>query len=226
MKALSKVPSLPLNIFNQSMIRSITGSFLNENLEVLESASTLLFDLETYDFDEVIEEIETLSLELGSSPALSMFNGCNLAEVALEHLKNSKQETELRTRETLKHLLEKFPMLEFTDSDMAIITEIIDRKTSVAMNGVYPLSQTPSRETIQHFLEVCSEVAFMEIGEDSYFIYLTSGGLCLKKQIAYAYLMVDGFIPENILTKTEMVHQEAGNSEILRALNDFFESHS
>lgn len=213
-----RIPSISSTVFDSSEIESLTLSYLNENKGHLDNASSLLGIIESQNLDghEKIKEIQDMLDIFDEEDSLCFFNEQNLARYVLETLSN----TSMGFSDISKILLNSFPIFDIIDSDSEIMEDRIERRTSRIMNEVYPLYCSPSPEAIRHFIDVCPDVAFMEVGGDNYFAYLTSCGRLMSAQIAYAYMYIDGCVPSNIADKgTDF---SSLNPIAFKAMNDFF----
>ena len=192
-----RIPALSVDIFKDEDQNFLTEKFLNEHKEIFDVTSNLLSVLEGDD-ESLNEELSLILDDFESQNCIDFYNGDN---IAIEML-NIRLSAKMSGNELIQILNEKYPIIGLiVDSDEDIMQSRIDNFTQVAYGEYYPLYCQPKKEVIKHFVEVCSDVAFIDIG-GNYFAYLTGCGSDLSRQIAYAYLMVDDCVPHNIMNES------------------------
>lgn len=191
-----RIPSIPATLLNELDISSMTRDYLRENEDHLVNASTLLQTLEdkTMYEREKRSAVESLIDLFDDQDSLDFFQEQNLARYVIETVDNTGK----TFGEIPAILLKAFPIFDVIDEDADIMDNRIERRTDRVMHEMHPLYCEPKPAVIRHFLEVCPEIAFCEVGDGNYFAYLTSGGTLMAAQVAYAYLKVDECVPNNI----------------------------
>lgn len=213
-----RIPTLSASVFPENDRKSLTEAYFEKNECPLELASNLLAVLESgYSDKEKLEELQDMESDYDEESVLEFFDGQNLVRYLLEAKANGS--TDVKGMSDLLH--KRFSMFVVVDEDRDIMMERIESFTELVYNELYPLYCKPSEEIIRHFIEHCSSVAFMEVGSGNYFAYLTSAGMLLDREIAYAYLKVDGCVPSNIMSENANLSDK--KDIISKSLREFFE---
>lgn len=213
-----RIPSISADLFEKSDVNSLTEGYFHESMTYLTSAHELVNALEAQHMDEVdkICAIQEMVEAFDDEDYLKFFNDQNLARYTLETMTNTGK----KSGEMIEILNKSFPILYVVDGDYEVMEERIDRRVNRVYNEMYPLYCEPKEETIRHFIEYCPDIAFCEVGDGNFFAYLTSNGQTMSVEIAYAYLKVDGCIPNNILNKAQSYSH--CNDVIYKEINEFF----
>ncbi|MDP2566410.1 hypothetical protein [Pseudoalteromonas marina] len=216
MNNVIRIPSITASIFDQEKVVSLTASYLQSKMDVLESVRDLYCEI-----DEAIEEGENIQNILSKRKddfdepeKLELFDDNNL----IDFIQNKELDNLTDIIDTLRG---EWPILDVVDVSEAIFYDNIEQKSELSWGEVFPLYCEPKEETIKHFIDLCSCVAFMEV-EGNYFIYLTTSGQDFSRELAYAYLCVDDCIPSNILTDQE--NFSPAGEYIATKLTEFFNS--
>lgn len=216
MNNVIRIPSITASIFDQEKVVSLTASYLQSKMDVLESVRDLYCEI-----DEAIDEGENIQSILSKRKddfdepeKLELFDDNNL----IDFIQNKELDNLTDIIDTLRG---EWPILDVVDVSEAIFYDNIEQKSERSWGEVFPLYCEPKEETIKHFIDLCQCVAFMEV-EGNYFIYLTTSGQDFSRELAYAYLCVDDCIPSNILTDQE--NFSPAGEYIADKLTEFFNS--
>ncbi|WP_025562865.1 hypothetical protein [Psychromonas sp. SP041] len=191
-----RIPSISTSALNEQELSSLTLEYINDNTDAVCSAISLfqvldkLVETDCSDLTRVKNLVENFETE----DALFFFSNINVAEMALELLKDTP------ACKVQQKLSLSCPVLNLFDASHEFTETHIERATNFATRELYPLYSKPCKEEIKHFIEKCPNVAFA-IVDNNYFAYLTCSGQLMAAEIAYAYLVIDGCIPHNIADK-------------------------
>lgn len=216
MNNVIRIPSITASIFDQEKVVSLTASYIQSKMDVLESVRDLYCEI-----DDAIDEGENIQNILSNRKddfdepeKLELFDDNNL----IDFIQNKELENLTDIIDTLRG---EWPILDVVDVSEAIFYDNIEQKSERSWGEVFPVYCEPKEETIKHFIDLCQCVAFMEV-EGNYFIYLTTSGQDFSRELAYAYLCVDDCIPSNILTDQE--NFSPAGEYIADKLTEFFNS--
>lgn len=109
--------------------------------------------------------------------------------VFVEKVKNAYEDAVL--------LIEKeygidFDQIKFDDSLESFLDEYKPK-----MNEFWVLQNCPTQSEIEDLIENAPNISIVEVEEEMY-ISMNAGGMDMTNEIAYAYLMIDGIIPDEV----------------------------
>lgn len=216
MKNVIRIPSITASIFDQEKVVSLTASYVQSKMDVLESVRDLYCEID--DADDEGESIESIlsnrKSEFDDPEKLELFDDINL----IDFIQNKELDDLTDIIDTLRA---EWPILDVVDVSEASFYDNVEKLSERSWAEVFPLYCEPKEETIKHFIDTCQCVGFMEV-EGNYFIYLTTSGQDFSRELAYAYLCVDDCIPSNILTDQESF--SPAGEYIASKLTEFFNS--
>lgn len=77
-----------------------------------------------------------------------------------------------------------------------------DTDADPVMNFGYPLCVTPSPEIVKEVLDKTGLTVLYDSHSDVYYLVLCGGGMDLSQNISLAYLLIEGWIPDELLIET------------------------
>lgn len=216
MNNVIRMPSISASIFEQEKVVSLTNSYIQSKIDILESVRDLYCEIsEAVDSGEDIQSIlSNRKDDFDDQEKLELFDDNNL----INFIQNKELDNYTDIIDTLRA---EWPILALVDESETIFYDNIASQSERQWGEVFPLYCEPKEETVKHFIDICQCIAFMEV-EGNYFIYLTTSGQDFSRELAYAYLCVDDCIPSNILY-AEQNFSSAGEY-IANKLTEFFNS--
>ncbi len=216
MNNVIRIPSITASIFDQEKVVSLTASYIQSKMDVLESVRDLYCEIEeAIDKGETIQSILANRKDDFDEPEkLELFDDNNL----IDFIQNKEIDNFTDIIDTLRG---EWPILNIVDVSEAAFYDNISKASERSWAEVFPLYCEPKEETVKHFIDLCNCVGFMEV-EGNYFIYLTTSGQDFSRELAYAYLCVDDCIPSNILTEHE--NFSPAGEYIASKLTEFYNS--
>lgn len=216
MNNVIRMPSITASIFDQEKTVSLTASYIQSKMDVLESVRELYCEIgDAIDEGESIQSILSNRKDDFDEPEkLALFDDTNL----IDFIQNKELDDLTDIEDTLRG---EWPILDVVDVSEAMFYDNVNKVSERSWGEVFPLYCEPKEETVKHFIDTCQCVAFMEV-EGNYFIYLTTSGQDFSRELAYAYLCVDNCIPSNILSGQESY--SPASEHIANKLTEFFNS--
>lgn len=213
-----RIPAISAQLFPEALVTSLTEEYLSKHSYALYEAGICLDRLcQLYGFnhddsDSVKLITDEFVQKFQMTEYLDLF-GHNIALYFVETYHNFSRNVE-EVREEMK---KPIPLLRFAISESDELDLKIEDDTCRSGDVMYPLFNKPCDQTIRFFLDNYPEVAFCSVGGSHWFAYIIdSTGPVTIDHIAYAYLKVDGAIPDNVASKhTVFRNLNAPDREIL-----------